>query len=78
MSRKYRQRKIEAGITLKKKGRPPKDFVVKEQDKSAELLSFGITPFRFSDFFTRTILRFFRSSRSNSLTIRRLSYALLM
>lgn len=29
MSRKYRQRKIEAGITLKKKGRPPKDFVVK-------------------------------------------------
>lgn len=32
-----KQRKIEAGITLKKKGRPPKDYVVSEQDKIAEL-----------------------------------------
>ncbi len=32
-----RQRKISAGIALKKKGRPPKDYVVSEQDKVAEL-----------------------------------------
>ena len=32
-----KQRKIEAGITLKKKGRPPKDYAVREQDKVAEL-----------------------------------------
>ena len=30
-------RKIAAGIALKKKGRPPKDYVVREQDKVAEL-----------------------------------------
>ena len=32
-----KQRKIAAGIALKKKGRPPKDYVVSEQDKVAEL-----------------------------------------
>ena len=31
------QRKIAAGITLKKKGRPPKDHIVSEQDKVSEL-----------------------------------------
>ena len=31
------QRKFAAGIALKKKGRPPKDFVVREEDKVAEL-----------------------------------------
>ena len=31
------QRRISAGIALKKKGRPPKDFVVREEDKVAEL-----------------------------------------
>ena len=31
------QRKIAAGIALKKKGGPPKDYVVSEQDKIAEL-----------------------------------------
>lgn len=31
------QRKISAGIAIKKKGRPPKDYVVSEQDKVAEL-----------------------------------------
>ena len=31
------QRKIESGIALKRKGRPPKDYVVSEQDKVAEL-----------------------------------------
>ena len=31
------QRKVLAGIALKKKGRPPKDYVVSEQDKVAEL-----------------------------------------
>ena len=31
------QRKIAAGISLKRKGRPPKDYVVKEEDKIAEL-----------------------------------------
>ena len=31
------QRKLDAGIALKKKGRPPKDFVVREEDKIAEL-----------------------------------------
>ena len=32
-----RQRKMKAGIVIKKKGRPPKDYVVSEQDKVAEL-----------------------------------------
>lgn len=32
-----RQRKISAGIIIKKKGRPPKDYVVSEQDKLSEL-----------------------------------------
>lgn len=31
------QRKLAAGIAIHKKGRPPKDFVVSEQDKVAEL-----------------------------------------
>ena len=31
------QRKLEAGIVPKRKGRPPKDYVVSEQDKVAEL-----------------------------------------
>lgn len=31
------QRKMEAGIVLKRKGRPPKNYVVSEQDKVAEL-----------------------------------------
>ena len=31
------QRKIAAGITPKRKGRPPKDYVVREQDKISEL-----------------------------------------
>ena len=31
------QRQVSAGIALKKKGRPPKDYVVSEQDKVAEL-----------------------------------------
>ena len=32
-----RQRKIAAGIAIRKKGRPPKDYVVGEKDKIAEL-----------------------------------------
>ena len=32
-----RQDKIAAGIALKKKGRPPKGYIVSEQDKVAEL-----------------------------------------
>lgn len=32
-----KQRKLAAGIALKRKGRPPKDYVVSEQDKIAEL-----------------------------------------
>ena len=32
-----KQKKIEAGIALKKKGRPPTDHVVSERDKVAEL-----------------------------------------
>ncbi len=32
-----KQRKLAAGIALKKKGRPPKDYVVKEEDKVTEL-----------------------------------------
>ena len=32
-----RQRKLAAGIPLKRKGRPPKDYVVGEQDKVTEL-----------------------------------------
>ena len=31
------QRKLEAGIAIKRKGRPPKDYVVTEQDKVSEL-----------------------------------------
>ena len=31
------QRKLAAGIALKRKGRPPKDYVVSEEDKIAEL-----------------------------------------
>ena len=31
------QRKTAAGIAIKRKGRPPKDYVVSEQDKVAEL-----------------------------------------
>ena len=31
------QRKIAAGIALKRKGRPPKDYAVTEQDKIGEL-----------------------------------------
>ena len=34
---RVKQRKIEAGIAIKKKGRPPKDYVVREEDKIAEL-----------------------------------------
>ena len=32
-----KQRKIAAGITIKKKGRPPKDYQVSEGDKVAQL-----------------------------------------
>ena len=32
-----RQRKIVAGITIKKKGRPPKDYQVSEEDKVSQL-----------------------------------------
>ena len=32
-----RQRKLAAGIVLRRKGRPPKDYVVREQDKVTEL-----------------------------------------
>ena len=32
-----KQRRVSAGIALRKKGRPPKDYVVKEEDKVAEL-----------------------------------------
>ena len=32
-----RQRKIEAGIAIKKKGRPPKDYQISEEDKTAQL-----------------------------------------
>ena len=31
------QKKLEVGIALRKKGRPPKDYVVREEDKVAEL-----------------------------------------
>ncbi len=31
------QRKLAAGIAIKKKGRPPEDYVVSEQDKVSEL-----------------------------------------
>ena len=31
------QRKVAAGIALKKKGRPPKNYVITEQDKISEL-----------------------------------------
>ena len=32
-----KQRKLAAGVVLKRKGRPPKNYVVNEQDKVAEL-----------------------------------------
>ncbi|MBO4423270.1 MAG: helix-turn-helix domain-containing protein [Clostridia bacterium] len=32
-----KQRKIEAGIAIKRKGRPPKDYQVNEADKAAQL-----------------------------------------
>ena len=32
-----KQRKLAAGIALKRKGRPPKDYAVNKQDKIAEL-----------------------------------------
>ena len=32
-----KQRKIAAGLAIKRPGRPPKDYVVSEQDKIAEL-----------------------------------------
>ena len=32
-----KQRKIEAGIAIKRKGRPPKDYQVREEDKAAQL-----------------------------------------
>ena len=32
-----KQQKLDAGIALKKKGRPPKDYVVKNEDNIAEL-----------------------------------------
>ena len=32
-----KQRRISAGIALKKKGRPPKDYIVRKEDKVAEL-----------------------------------------
>ena len=32
-----KQKKLAAGIALKKKGRPPKDYVVSEENKIAEL-----------------------------------------
>ena len=31
------QRRVSAGIALKRKGRPPKDYIVREEDKVAEL-----------------------------------------
>lgn len=34
---RVKQRKIEAGIAIKKKGRPAKDYVVTQEDKVAEL-----------------------------------------
>lgn len=32
-----KQKKLKAGIAIKRKGRPPKDYIVTEQDKVAEL-----------------------------------------
>ena len=34
---RIKEQKIEAGISLKRKGRPPKNYVVREEDKVAEL-----------------------------------------
>lgn len=34
---RIKERKLEAGIAIKSKGRPPKDYVVSEQDKVTEL-----------------------------------------
>ena len=35
--KREKDRKIAVGITLKKKGRPPKDYAISEKDKIAEL-----------------------------------------
>ncbi len=35
--KRIKERKLAAGIAIKRKGRPPKDYVVTEQDKVAEL-----------------------------------------
>ena len=35
--RNVNQRKVQAGLALKRKGRPPKDYVVREEDKITEL-----------------------------------------
>ena len=32
-----KEEKVRAGIALKKKGRPPKDYVIREEDKVSEL-----------------------------------------
>ena len=32
-----RQRRMSAGIAIKRKGRPPKNYIVREEDKVAEL-----------------------------------------
>lgn len=32
-----KQRQLEAGMVLKKKGSPPKNYIVREEDKIAEL-----------------------------------------
>ena len=34
---RIKERKLAAGMSLKRKGRPPKDYVVREEDKIAEL-----------------------------------------
>ncbi len=34
---RIKERKVAAGMSLKRKGRPPKDYVVREEDKVAEL-----------------------------------------
>lgn len=37
VSRKRKECKLEAGIMTKRKGRPPKNYVISEADKAAEL-----------------------------------------
>ena len=34
---RIKKQKLEAGMSIKRKGRPPKDYVVREEDKIAEL-----------------------------------------